>query len=389
MSFKCFLGIVALAGVLLLPPGRRSKADAEVLKFPLEQVEVEAGTLRLGRGVKGRIPKKALALRDEAGTYLFLDLNGDRRITGKGRDGLTLEGYSFVVSLPDVLLLPVGQGRWEVREEQLFLSREEPPCDENTLKEAATLTELRIRAGLSPVPVDAAATRACMAHLDYLKRHDQTSGMKMHHEEQGKEGYTPEGARAGRAASLFPTVPSLRAAMRFWYGTVWHAWPMFSEQLRSVGVAYRHGMAMLYFQLDGVPSRPFPHPADGAVRVPRTFGPRGEIPNPTPHRKSPIGCGFPILVRLPNHLRGRDLVVAEVTTDDDGESIEGTHSCPASPATKSWPSNSRLAAFIPEAPLAKDTEYRVRFEFEGVPKPITWRFTTGEKFEDEESRRRR
>ena len=113
MSTRHLLGIIASVGILLFAGGSSTGAP-EPLEFPLETVELESERLRLGHRMKGRLPDTALALTDEAGTFLFLDLDRDRKITA-GRDGLALRGFPFVVSLPEVLLLPFGQGRWAIR----------------------------------------------------------------------------------------------------------------------------------------------------------------------------------------------------------------------------------------------------------------------------------
>jgi Cysteine-rich secretory protein family len=351
-------------------------AEEERLEFPLRTVEVSPELLRLGRGARGRIAPRAQALDHGTTTFLFFDLDGDGRIVAGKSDGMGIEGLPFVVPLPRVFLLPMGQGAMEFSGGKLHLTPDVLPLDPAVLADAVVLTEIRIRAGLAPLPIDAELSRACAAHLDYLKQNDQTSGMGMHDEDPAKEGYTPEGAAAGRGASLFPLIPSLKAALWAWYGTAWHATPMFGTSARSAGVAYRHGLAALYIPGWSTLDRPFPHPADGALLVPREFGKRGEIPNPTPHRSSPKGCGFPILLRLAGQLSGRKLISATVT-DGAGREIEGTHSCPLDPATPSWPTNSREALFIPEKPLAPDTTYRVWFRFEGRRDAVIWQFSTG------------
>ena len=377
---KRWLPLLALAGLGLLealPVDADDRKPRKTAVFTLKRVPLKPGALRLGPTTSGTVPNEAWSFKLGQRTFLLLDLDGDGKITPGGDDGLALAGSPFVVPLPRTLLCESGQCELEVTTGHVKLTREELAVDPELLIEASELTEIRIRAGLAPVRIDVAACRACEAHCDYLQANgeaDGHGGVSMHVEKQGNPGYTKEGAVAGEAADLFPKIASFRGALWDWYATVWHGAPMFNPGVSRVGIALRYDVAALYFVDPAPVLRPLPHPPEGAVNVPVSFGSRGEVPNPVFGTDYAKGCGFPILVILPSDWSGVGLDSFTVA-DPHGKKIAGTVSCPSKPATQEWPTNSGCAAFIPTEPLPPNAKLMARLAMIGH-EAVVWSFST-------------
>ncbi|MBI2930159.1 MAG: hypothetical protein HYY16_00785 [Planctomycetes bacterium] len=372
---------LAILGVALLaadPVGTSSQeVNAKPLTVTLKKITPRKGQYRPGFDVGVQLPAAAWSAAVGKQGLVFFDLNGDSAIEPE-KDGMALVEYPFVVPIPDGLLLAWGQ--FEVSFEgttKVIFSPQSLGDARRYVPDASLFTELRIRSGLRPAALDAKACADCEKHCDYLEKNGMAGGeggISAHGETKGRPGYCEEGEAAGRSSDIGFQHSDLKSALLGWYATAWHGAPMVDPQLRRFGVALKHGVAMLYFfESQGEAGRDVLHPADGAIGVPRTFGPRGEMPNPVPGTQYARDCGFPILVRLVD--KPGELVSATVT-DAAGRSVKGSFSCPVKPATSEWPSNSGCAVFIPRQPLAPNSIYRVSFGFrEG--KEIRWSFTTG------------
>ena len=368
---------VLLSVLLLLAPASGFAQDrpAKALKIKLKKQTFKKGQLRLGFEVAGPllpIGYKGMVGKD---TLIFFDLNRDGRLEPE-KDGVGIPSSPFVVRLPEKLLLGSGQFQVAFKGAVLYLLPEDLGDLAGLIPDAALVNELRIRAGLRPVHLDRKASNAAEKHCEYLKLNglaDGSGGVSAHKETPGKPGYSPEGKEAGEGSSIYFGY-TLREAILGWHATAWHGAPIVDPELSLIGVAHKHGVSLLYFAEYGYDKEAMSfHPPDGAIRVPRSFGKLGEIPNPVPGTLGARGCGFPILAHLTPSVR--ELKAAKVL-GPGGKPVEGTFSSPARPANPQWPSNSDIAVFIPSKPLAPGATYRVTFTFAGVSKPVTWTFTT-------------
>lgn len=375
------LGIGVLALCLTSPalgaaPSPRSKT------VKLKRSKVKPGTFRAGYGISESIPKEGLKVKLGRREVWFFDLDGNGAIEPE-KDGLAMKGFPFVVRLTEALLLENGQFRLQFDEEQLTLTPEDLGLDRRIVTASAVFTDLRLRGGVSPVRIDAQASKHCGLHINYLKLNgmaDGWGGMAAHNEDPDKPGYTEEGEIAGSASNIGFMKGDYRSALLEWYSTAWHGSAMVKPTLRVVGVALKHGVAMLYLLEErGYMDQPFLHPPDGATNVSRVFSAAGELPDPFPEMKSRSlgrGCGFPIHIRPAGNLHRQKLIDAKLF-DGRGRAVRGKFSCPENPATEEWNGNSGCAFFIPLGPLNGRTRYQVVFTFEGLDEPIKWSFTTG------------
>lgn len=371
-------GLGAVAAASLWAPER----PPEERVVPLARQALEQDLHRLAPGVAGKLPRHAYAATVDERTYLLVDLDGNRRIE-PGHDGLALAGFASVVVLPEELLLPSGAFAFEldgVRRLRLFPRGELAP---ELLPHVAALTELRVRAGVAPLRIDAEASAHAALHLDYLATNRVIRGaltLDAHREDPRRPGYTPEGAKAGRAG-LLGTGRTLTEDMLGWYASTFHGAILLDPALREVGLARKHGVSLLYPVGHDEPARRsrelVVHPPDGARGVPPGFAPGGEVPSPVPGRRLGRGTGFPLTVRLPRAWRNRPVLHFELR-DADGVEQPGYVSSPREPASPDFPDNAGCAFFVPRTRLEDGTVYSASFRLEGMAEPLRWSFRTWE-----------
>ncbi len=350
----------------------------------LRTANLEKQELRLGRDLRGEVPKRGFSAKIDGETYFFADLDNQPGLTPRS-DGIALRGYPFLVPIPSLLLARKGQ--WELdfsKNGHLLLKVPEgKKVSAKLLRGAALVNRLRFRAGVKLVAIDPAACEDCESHIDYLTVNRVTSGMGMHSEMKGRAGYTAEGAKAGQMSCLFPASPGIEDAIMNWSATPWHGVPLVDPTVAKIGVMWKNDISMLYPLDRASVKAPFLHPASGATRIPTSFGSRGEIPNPMPGTKNGMGCGFPVFILLPPSEQNTRLVSATLTpvsrSGKGQKTVPGVASSPSSPANPAWPTNSGLALFLPKAPLAPKTRYRARFEFGGSLGVVEWEFQTGKR----------
>jgi hypothetical protein len=303
-------------------------------------------------------------------------MNGDDMLS-PGLDGMALSYGPFIVGIPQALLLKVGQFSLGFDgTKTLLLTPDDLGAAQALVAEMSFFTEIRVRSALTPAALDPKACQACEKHCEYLKLNGMTdgnAGLAAHEEQQGKPGYTPEGAMAGSQGDLSFGNTKIREAMDSWYRSAWHAVPMLDPGLSRFGIASKFNVVNLYFSAMGGNGggNSLPYPPDGALGIPRAFADGAENPNPVPGSNGGMGCGLPIFVRSGGTLDSAELV------DPTGRAVIGTSSCPAKPANAKWPTNSGCAFFIPSKPLAPMTTYKASFKFQGSADAVVWSFSTG------------
>jgi hypothetical protein len=379
----CITACVLAASVALFTSaGAQDPAKKKDLKLVLTKIALKKGMARLGFDLKGEIPANAVQGKFGTDTFYFLDMNGDEKLEPEV-DGMMLPSVSsFVVPIPDKILLKTGQYTPEFDGmKTLTLTPEDLGSAQGYVADTSVLTEVRIRIGLRPFTIDAKACAEAEKHCDYMKANglnvQGTIPGNPHIEIEGKPGYTPEGAAAGAAGDLARGRTDLRKSILGWYSTPYHGSSVINPAIKRVAGVSKSNVCILYFQEYGLrPTVPSLHPPDGSMGIPTALGngEDGELPNPVPGTTNARGCGFPITVRM-DGLFG-ELLSAELL-DGAGKTVQGTFSCPMKPANAAIPTNMDCAFFIPSKPLSSNTTFKATFKFKGVEKPLTWSFTTG------------
>lgn len=357
--------------------GRPKPFVATPLRVALQKMPVAKGGALPGFGVTAAIPAEAFRAKVGATVVRYFDLDADGKLA-VGTDGMAIDDAPFVVPIVAALLLREGQ--FEVAFDgtsAVVLAPQDLGPLRDLVSDAAVLTEMRMRAGLKPFALDLNCSAACRSHCDYVVGNgllEGTIGISIHDEDPARPGWTKEGAAAGSTSDLWPFATSLQEALIVFYGTVWHAVPIFDPTIERVGVAIvPKKIAMLGFVGIGPSQIDFAHPADGATHIPCEFNRNGEVPSPVPGRGNASGCGFPVLMRLSGKLG--ELESAQLL-DPKGRAVNGTSSSPEHPANQDWPTNSKCAAFVPSMPLLPGTTYRAVFKFKSAAEPVRWSFTT-------------
>ena len=390
------------------PPPVPAQDPGETLTRGLETVSVDTTNYRPGHGVTAAIPPSARAFSVDGGRYddtqfLLFDLNGDGEITPK-TDGVAMEKFPFVVTLPKKLLLPVGQGRVRVDADSLTLEMDDLEIPADVRTQASFLTNLRIRAAARPVILSDTASRHARWHCDYLEKNKTGEGLaslSVHSEREGAPGYTEEGDRAARNSIVAQGHDTYDDVLWAWYRTPFHGQVLTDPTLRVAGVAHRNGRSLLYPVASAGPEQAYVFPPDEATGMPLKFNPGGETPDPRPR---PGKFGSPIYMYVPptSDVQRSAAMVAlyEGETDKtvteiiqaDSDSIEGelryggttdkTVSSPTNPAKsvlrayeKGYipaPNNYNVIVYTPEETLEPDTEYKVLL----TPHDRTWSFRT-------------
>ena len=140
------------------PPARKA------LKIPLAKISVKKGALRPGVGMTAEIPATAYQAKFAGETILFFDLDSDEKLN-RDTDGMALQYGPFVVPITDLLLFKTGQFKVSFEDlKTLLLTPDDLGAAEALVADASVMTEIRVRSGLRPAALDAAASLACEKH---------------------------------------------------------------------------------------------------------------------------------------------------------------------------------------------------------------------------------
>jgi uncharacterized protein YkwD len=237
----------------------------------------------------------------------------------------------------------------------------------------------RAAAGLPPVPLDAALSKGCMEHANYMLLNKDTEamvGLNAHQQRPDLKGASAAGAACGKAADLFFGVSDLEIAVDGWMATLYHRRPILSPTLERIGVGYarlRDGsyMAALMFvdsyAIDVTGKWPVEYPTDRQRNVPLEFG--FEFPNPVP---GDARAGYPITIQFPPY--DRVTRVRATLVDDSGKDVPLYLSDPQHPAMSSF-GQWGVVCLIPKRPLRPANRYEVRVDATWNGEPETWRWS--------------
>ncbi|MBX3160330.1 MAG: CAP domain-containing protein [Deltaproteobacteria bacterium] len=243
-------------------------------------------------------------------------------------------------------------------------------------KVLALVNRYRAATGLPAVVVDAALSRGCMEHAEYMRLNrnsDAMAGLNAHHQRPGLPGATLAGAACGKAADLFPGVSDLEIAVDGWMASLYHRRPILDPSLEKIGVGYSKLddgslMAALMFVngkggADKSERWPVLYPADKQADVALEFG--NEIPNPIPGNGR---GGYPVTLQFPAFEKVTGVKAKLV--DGGGKPVPFWLSDPEHPATSFGQYG--VVCVIPKAPLRPQSTYRVEIEATWRGKTATW-----------------
>jgi uncharacterized protein YkwD len=237
----------------------------------------------------------------------------------------------------------------------------------------------RKQVGVGAVTLDAALSRGCQAHADYLVRNEDqpsTQGLGGHDEDPKLPGYSEEGKKAGKAADIAFDVAPL-AAVPAWMASLFHRVPLLDPELRRVGFGAARGersgwVVVVDVETGQGSDRPVFCPADGQQDVPLAYH-AGERPDPIPESKDKK-AGFPVSVRFPRGARVQDVTAR--LTDAAGQEMPAWVLTPEKTVDRDLERNS--VCLIAQQPLRPGTTYTaaVTARVDGTEWKQTWRFTT-------------
>ncbi len=247
------------------------------------------------------------------------------------------------------------------------------------------LTEIRAQAvpsqTLPPLIQLDDLSRFAAMHSEYLSKHRDLWSVwpDVHEEFPDREGFTPEGNRAGQHAVIAFQIKSAEQAIDQWMGTFYHRLPLLHPGLVGVGWGLEHGIAVLDCAslVDVLSVGAYVRwPPPGAKDMPTNFV--AEIPNPIPGEDQST-WGYPITFQY----QGAEQQNAITMALRAGGGAQGK-SVPAHFISPRAPKNEKLApanawALIPKAPLRSGTTYTVvlgGYKDRGQVTQLTWSFRT-------------
>jgi uncharacterized protein YkwD len=245
------------------------------------------------------------------------------------------------------------------------------------------VNEFRALAGLDPISIDPESSNACTAHAQYLARnYDPTPEWTSHAGEENPTlpGYTAQGSKAGRIATIDFTDPATACGSRM--GLLTGRLAILDPRLLKIGVGYAKTAKAIWVSVLDLSTgmgkaRPWViiYPVEGQQNVPLAF-PGREIPDPLPDAECKI-AGYPITVTFSPRSS-----VGEVKTklvDESGQDIDLWLSSPKQPANKQFAIHQQnTICLIAKDPLKPKTTYSVHIsaEVDGEQWTKDWAFTT-------------
>lgn len=241
-------------------------------------------------------------------------------------------------------------------------------------KAFTALNRWRSEVGLGAQYPDLPRCRACALHAAYY----QANGYSGHDEEEGRRGYTQEGARAGQLSCCSPN-SAPEAMVRSFARTILHRSCLVSGAEEPMGVGSGSSGGCIW----GAPPAPGPPrfvlvPSPGQHNVPLAC--RSESPvsdsEPELYRRS---RGYPISIGTRSGFRGfRDLHVELFAIDRPGVPLSGFLFTPERPYHSRHSGNKGSVHFVPRTQLRGKTTYGVRFTASHgeLPIEVLWIFTT-------------
>jgi len=326
----------------------------------------------LPAGVTAAEKPEARKGRLDKDDYFFFDVDGNGKWNDLGVDGWALNRMPYMLPLEDGTVIGASRFFWRMEEDgsALRFRREPLPLSPEAKKVLIEFNTWRMMNGLPAVTIDERLSAACAAHCAYMERNGMT-----HEEEQGKEGFSPEGAEAGKRSGRGEDGPI--NAVRMFYASFYHRLPLADPGTKAIGV----GASERYAAVDGISLRdrrawewPVIIPAPNSFGHPTFFSP--EAPNPLPEGLQ--WGGFPITLTFD----GGAITEARAELrlkSAKGKTVDVVVSSPERPANERRPDNRKTICVIPRVPLApmKDWWVKVSWKRDGKDESREWMFRTG------------
>jgi hypothetical protein len=349
-----------------LSPAKRKSAFRFAYALPDGKTAVEDPEMRqakLGRDV-----------------VYFFDVDGNGAFGDLGVDAWALPKMPYAMPLEESTIIGTATFSWTVAEDgkEVRYSIVPLPITPAQREILIHFNNWRMMNGLPAVTVDADLSDHCAKHCAYMERH----GFE-HTEEEGKDGYTAEGAAAGLRSCLSEADPKNSVTM--FYASFYHRLPLIHPGTRAIGI----GTSKTYSAIDGLTRKedrawqyPIVVPAPNTFAHPTHFAP--ELPRPFPEG---MVCGFPITLtfdrgaiaavkaRVVRRIEGRE---ARATGRTE-EPVACRTSWPGNPANEKHADNRMTICIIPETPLRPVTTYEVAvaYTLDGAARETKWLFNTG------------
>lgn len=244
-----------------------------------------------------------------------------------------------------------------------------------------TLNELRRRAGLPPVAIDAEASKACAAHAHYLELNFPGNPMLGWNEEKPNlPGYTKAGAAIAPTASI-QGGGGPREAVTGLVDSLISRPQVLDANLAALGLGYvpfRRGGWIWVMDLrrrrdNSNDIKELLYPAPDQKEIPLAY-PADEVPSPIPAENKSKKAGYAVTATFP---RGTNVTNATgKLADEKGQTVPVWFSTPAKPAIPDYPQ--RSLCLLPHKPLKSNVRYTATFaaEVDGRMWKRTWSFTT-------------
>lgn len=311
---------------------------------------------------------------------LLVDANGNGVYNEAGKDGMAWEGYEFLWPVP------AKDERWCTQKLELTGLEIEPLGEEvkvsgrplETRHQAALpvlldANEERSKLGMTPRPEDPEISDAAQKHCNYMALNNYLG----HSEDEGRPGYTREGAASAARSILSMGRGAAKVAEGF-VATLWHRQDVIRPDTFLFGVGNKGS----YSAIDGREGRggaeshwwPVLCPAPNQNQVPLNF--RHESPEPVP---AGVRAGFPVTAYFgTRNLKMNGYTLKKVNGPQTGENIDCWMYGPNLDKQNNMATYQHVVAIIPKAPLSGGTIYEVTFDIEvdGAARKLTWRFCT-------------
>jgi uncharacterized protein YkwD len=244
------------------------------------------------------------------------------------------------------------------------------------------LNAARAAAGLSPVALDPALAKGCLAHARYLSQNfEQMSkqGQPTNDEVPAMPGFSEEGKAAARAAFSGYDRRDPDGLIDQWMATVFIRPLLLDPEMQRVGWGQAGDKRKGWFGVIDVSrgkgsTAVVIYPADGQKDVPLAY-PGTELPDPIP-QATQKRAGYPVTVTFPRTAAVED-VTARLSAGKD-EDVPAWVSTPEKPAhDRGYQRNS--VCLIAKEPLRAETTYTVSIKARVGGRPWSYEgtFTTG------------
>ncbi len=242
----------------------------------------------------------------------------------------------------------------------------------------------RVRAGLHPLLIDEKVSAACRAHAAYVAKNGGGNIDTPYVENQGKDGYTDEGAKIA-SSSLYYYFGSVKEAVNVMYGHIFYRTYFIRGNLNLIGIGFFDPISVFNNNtaVDKVIEYQYPICIPGPEQtIPyydyyRSAANATVMPDPRPGE---TGCGFAITLSWDFGGNAADVIDAKLFSVAKGKETpeQIAVSSPNKPATEYYKDNAGIIALIPLNPLKPKSRYRVvvKYKKEAGEEIADWYFNT-------------